>query len=158
MRSRTSIAVLLTLALAHIASAIVTPPNPRIFLDDLYEELPLNLTAGPGEPTCSSRMYGGNLKPASCKNAWDKIERSSVPRRSGVHSAPDRQSFDYLLPQRYLSDDGLCAIDVAIPQAQIAAGRRWDVATGLQLSNSARAVLESCVTDGRGGVVGSFCK
>ncbi|KAI4237916.1 MAG: hypothetical protein LQ349_001483 [Xanthoria aureola] len=148
--------MLLTLALAHIASAIDTPPNPRIFLDDLYEELPLNLTAGPGEPTCSSRMYGGNLKPASCKNAWDKIERSSVPRRSGVHSAPDRQSFDYLLPQRYLSDDGLCAIDVAIPQAQIAAGRRWDVATGLQLSNSARAVLESCVTDGRGGVVGSF--
>ena len=156
MRSRTSIAVLLTLA--HSASAIDTPPNPRISQDDLYEELPLNLTDGPGDPTCSGRMYGGNLKPASCRNAWDKIERSSVPKRSAVRSAPDRESFDYLLPKRYLSDDGLCAIDVSIPQSQIAAGRRWDLATGLQLSNSAWEVLEYCVTYGQGGVVGSFCK
>ncbi|KAL8753007.1 MAG: hypothetical protein Q9199_005355, partial [Rusavskia elegans] len=155
MRSRTFIAVLLTLS--YSASAIETPPNPQIFQDDLYEDLrALNLTAGPREMTCSRVMYGRDLKPASCKNAWDKIERSPVRKRYGVRKTPAKESFDYLLPERYLSDDGLCAIDISIPQAQIAAGRKWDVTTGLQMSDSASAILEQCVVYGEGGVVGRF--
>ncbi|KAI4266618.1 MAG: hypothetical protein L6R38_008646 [Xanthoria sp. 2 TBL-2021] len=157
MRSQTFIAVLLTLS--YPASAIDTPPNPQIFQDDPYEDLrALNLTARPGEMTCSRLMYGRNLKPASCKNAWDKIERSSLRKLYGLRKAPDKASFDYLLPERYLSDDGLCAIDISIPQAQIAAGRKWDVTTGLQISNSASAILQQCVVNGEGGTVGRFCK
>ncbi|KAL8852668.1 MAG: hypothetical protein Q9221_002428 [Calogaya cf. arnoldii] len=153
--SRTFIAVVLTFS--YSASAIDNPPNPQLFQDDLHEDPPaFNLTAGGA--TCSRVKYGNNLQPVSCRNAWDKIERSSVRKRYGARSILERDSFDYLVPERYLSDDGLCAIDVSIPQNMIAQGRRWDVATGLQISDTARKILEQCVRYHEGGTVNRFSK
>ena len=60
--------------------------------------------------TCM-KVHGENLKTDSCRNAWQKIPRTPntqrfIPRkRSGEAS-----SADVVLPIRYLSDDGICAI------------------------------------------------
>ncbi|KAL8683406.1 MAG: hypothetical protein Q9186_000668 [Xanthomendoza sp. 1 TL-2023] len=72
--------------------------------------------ARPGEPICFRHTYGSNVIPQSCNNAWDKIDRSLVPKRYALRSKADEASFDYSTPFRYLSDDGLCAIDIVIPQ------------------------------------------
>ncbi|KAL8820921.1 MAG: hypothetical protein Q9191_007417 [Dirinaria sp. TL-2023a] len=57
------------------------------------------------------------------------------------------------LPVRYLSDDGICAIDVTSgPQS----GRdvRADITTGVQIAGVARLILDKCVRDtGTGGSV-----
>ncbi|KAL8893287.1 MAG: hypothetical protein Q9192_005412, partial [Flavoplaca navasiana] len=149
------IAVLLIVL--NSAAAIDTPPKPQILQNDLYEDLlPLNLTAGPGVPLCSKVRYGGSLRPLSCKNALDKIERSSVPKRYGLRSSPAKDSFDYLVPERYLSDDGLCAIDVVIRQMQVSQGRKWDTANGIEISDAAWAVMRQCGMYGDGGSVDRF--
>lgn len=150
-------AVLLTVL--DCISAAVIPSNPQIFRNDPFEDLlPLNLTAGPGIPLCSMVRYGGSLHPPSCRNALDKIERSSVPKRYGLRSSPAKDSFDYLVPERYLSDDGLCAIDVVIRQMQVSQGRKWDVANGVEISDAARAVMQDCAKYGVGGSIDRFSK
>ncbi|KAL8646209.1 MAG: hypothetical protein Q9226_006962 [Calogaya cf. arnoldii] len=156
MRSRTFIAVVLTFS--YSASALDTPPSPQLIQDDLYEDLPaFNLTARVA--ICSGVKYGNNLQPASCQNAWEKIERSTVRKRYWARRGTERESVDYLVPQRYLSDDGLCAIDLSIPQNMIALGRKWDVATGLQISDKAQTILEQCVRHHHwGGTVNHFSK
>ena len=157
MNYRKLTAVLLTVL--ESISAVVIPSNSQILRNDLFEDLlPLNLTAGPGVPTCSKVRYGGSLRPLSCKNALDKIERSSVPKRYGLRSSPAKDSFDYLVPERYLSDDGLCAIDVAIRQMQVSQGRKWDIANGVEISDAAWAVMRQCGMYGDGGSVDRFSK
>ena len=157
MNYRKLTAVLLTVL--ESISAVVIPSNSQILRNDLFEDLlPLNFTAGPGVPTCSKVRYGGSLRPLSCKNALDKIERSSVPKRYGLRSSPAKDSFDYLVPERYLSDDGLCAIDVAIRQMQVSQGRKWDIANGVEISDAAWAVMRQCGMYGDGGSVDRFSK
>ena len=62
---------------------------------------------------CQGARFGTNLNTASCADAWGKmpagpdmnVDHTYAPRDSDLHS-------DFKLPQRYLSNDGFCAIDV----------------------------------------------
>ena len=58
-----------------------------------------------------TKALGLELNVASCFNAWHKIQPTSntqwyIPRWREPEKAPD----DVLMPLRYLSDDGFCAI------------------------------------------------
>ena len=55
--------------------------------------------------------YGKDLSVASCHNAWQKIQRSSNPQQFISTERSSRASpHDVVVPIRYLSDDGICAI------------------------------------------------
>ena len=71
-----------------------------------------NLTSKSGI-TCT-KWLGENLNVGSCQNAWRKIRRTQqaqrfLPRASRFHPR-DITPEDVVMPFRYLSDDGLCAI------------------------------------------------
>ena len=61
--------------------------------------------------TTCTRAHGEEMNVASCNNAWQKIHRSShshrfISRRDAHNASPN----DMVVPIRYLSDDGNCAI------------------------------------------------
>lgn len=80
------------------------------------------------------------MKEDSCRNALDKMDLSStkvemfVPRRVG--GVTDRVG----LPLRYLSDDGICAIDVFFYRRS-----EGDVTTLAVFSDRAKTTLDKCV-------------
>ena len=101
-----------------------------------------NLTTR-SRPHCSGIYYGYDLNKESCENAWAKIDQSATsgtyhtrPRSTGEHVDPP----DVVLPARYLSDDGVCAIDVKIKP-----GSTWDVTSGLEIAAQAGKILDSCL-------------
>ena len=110
----------------------------------------------PGEIRCNDQRFGRGLDKRSCWNAWDKMPRSSdqhnlYPRLSGRHTSVPVLS---KLPIRYLSDDGLCAIDV-----RLIAGSKGDTTTDRVIAAAARSVLFECLeTDGWGGQLEIPCK
>lgn len=157
MRKNNVVAVLLTIIYPAFARDL--PLTPELYQGDPYYDLPtLNLTIRPGEPICLPGRYGNDLKPVSCKNAWDKIDRSSFLKRFATRRRPEGQAFDSLTPLRYLSDDGVCAIDVIISPDHRGDVRGWDVTSGLTLSDKAWELLRQCVTYGQGGSVSRFSK
>ena len=103
-----------------------------------------------GEIHCSDQRFGRALDKPSCWNAWDKMPRSSDqhelhPRLPGRHTG---------VPIRYLSDDGLCAIDV-----RISVGSEGDTTTDRAIAGAARSVLFECVEGhGWGGQLEVPCK
>ncbi|KAL8788881.1 MAG: hypothetical protein Q9195_007095 [Heterodermia aff. obscurata] len=105
-----------------------------------------------GEIQCNDQRLGRGLNKRSCWNAWDKMPRSPsqhemLPRFVGRHGGFPTLS---KLPIRYLSDDGLCAIDVRLP-----AGSKGDTTTDRAIAGAARSVLFECVEDhGSGGQLG----
>ena len=122
------------------------------------EDAPLNSTTPlrPGEIRCNDQQFGRGLDRRSCWNAWDKMPVSSeqhelYPRHSGRQTGvPSRSK----LPIRYLSDDGLCAIDVRLP-----AGSKGDITTDRSIAGAARSVLFECVdSHDRGGQLQIPCK
>ena len=57
------------------------------------------------------KNYGEDLSVASCHNAWQKIQRSSNSQRFiSTERSSSASPHDVVLPVRYLSDDGICAI------------------------------------------------
>lgn len=58
---------------------------------------------------CDS-VLGTDLHGASCRNAWEKIERSK--KKVVFRDRKDILTPDIPLPVRFLSDDGFCSIDV----------------------------------------------
>ena len=103
---------------------------------------------------CSSAFYGSAPKEDSCNQAWGKIPRSDVPHTYGPREERRTQTFDVTVPIRYLSDDGLCAIDVRTRGTQ----GFWlaDTTSSLVISDSAKAVLERCVSGKRMGGSNSY--
>lgn len=104
--------------------------------------------------TCM-KVHGENLKTDSCRNAWQKIPRTPntqrfIPRkRSGEAS-----SADVVLPIRYLSDDGICAIDLTLSKNSDS-----DMVTEDLISQKADAVLKQCVVRQRtGGIAVDFSR
>lgn len=81
--------------------------------------------------------YGSDLNPSSCGIAWRKIIRSkdkiTFRSRRGI------QTEDTPVPFRYLSNDGLCAIDI-----NLVPGVEEDTSDGEEISEQAGALLVGC--------------
>ena len=110
----------------------------------------------PGLPVCAPVMIGDNLNWDSCRNAWAKIPRTTEPIKYGLHNY--RGSRDYTTPFRYLSDDGLCAIDIVLHFSRGRERLGWDITTGQDLSDRAQQVLIKCVILGVGGAIRDYCQ
>lgn len=98
---------------------------------------------------CSSAWYGSDPKEHSCLQAWGKMPRSNVLHTYGPRGERTLENFDVTLPIRYLSDDGLCAIDLR----QRGTLPFWtaDTTSSLAISDNAKAVLDRCVSEKRTG-------
>ena len=87
----------------------------------------------------------------SCVNAMGKISPWNKPVIFGSRSVEVK---DVIVPLRYLSDDGLCAIDVTLVR-----GTSGDVANGIGLLHAARTVWDKCaIGSASGGVINGFCR
>ncbi|KAM0797607.1 hypothetical protein BDR22DRAFT_975124 [Usnea florida] len=82
---------------------------------------------------------GVDLDKESCDNAIRKIERATGPVTFGERGTGN---WDIVLPYRFLSDDGLCTVDV-----KSAAGHQPDVYTWGGVSRNAFRILDKCVGD-----------
>lgn len=102
---------------------------------------------------CNGR-YGRYLQLDSCVNAWRKIDLSTaaqrfVPRQQGGRRVV---ATDMEVPIRFLSDDGVCAIDLARTQHS-----SFDFSTGYEISQNAATILDKCVEKSqRGGTITGF--
>ena len=107
-----------------------------------------------GEQSCRSN-YGTELSLTSCTNAWGKIPQDSEVYTYGLRAdIAAGAHFDVGLPLRFLSDDGLCAIDIHAKHnsgAQLAAG---ESARNIEVSEAAKVVLDLCVRNqNKGGML-----
>ena len=94
------------------------------------------------------------VKVASCENALDKIGLSSVPQNFHSQGSSIPGSLMRKLPLRWLSDDGICAI-----QVQPAKGFVGDISTDGEISANAQWILDLCVRQKqRGGLLMDFGK
>ncbi|KAL8826311.1 MAG: hypothetical protein Q9191_003882 [Dirinaria sp. TL-2023a] len=113
-------------------SAIPNPDTNNILV------LPPNTsTLTTGQISCSGRLYGRNFRLASCLQIYelmsaDRGVRTFGQRGTGAYEAP--------LPFRYLSADGLCAIDISH-----AAGVVSDSVAPGDLREAARVLINICV-------------
>ena len=117
--------------------ACLPPPLSSSANNDIILPSLLNLTSP--ATRCDHWSYGSDLQHTSCQNAWQKIGRSKTEItfriRNGIFSD------DELLPFRYLSDDGLCAIDLNFQYEYQKVGTLdW-----FSVSEQAAAVLVGCV-------------
>ena len=115
-------------------------------------------TTAPTKKACRS-AFGLELNAYSCKNAWGKM-----PLDSEVYIYETRESiaagthFGVGLPVRFLSDDGLCAIDILVKEvSERQFATSGDSARNIDVSKAAKAVLDDCVSiKRRGGLVTGF--
>ena len=98
--------------------------------------------------------YGSGLLEGSCRNAWDKIDRSStIDERFVPRSKVTTDTVP--LPIRYLSDDGICAIDLS----HRGPFSGPDSSTRRTISDLARGIIKKCVRKfGKGGSITHFSK
>ncbi|CAF9942872.1 MAG: hypothetical protein ALECFALPRED_010171, partial [Alectoria fallacina] len=103
---------------------------------------------------CSGTKFGTSLNATSCRNAIYFIpaehEQRSFGARDFAHSGA---TYDVELPYRWLSQDGLCSVQVfLIAPATVAHASTYQIWRG------AEAVLRRCVTDPRftGGVASNL--
>ena len=121
------------------------PAPITVAASDLTLPNPSNLT-GP-LPECNGRLYGRNLRRTSCMQVYHAMASERFPvsfgeRGTGVYDGP--------LPFRYLSHDGLCAIDLAH-----VSGIMSDVIAPIDLKVAARLLISICVsqTPNEGGIL-----
>lgn len=101
------------------------------------------------KPICSTR-YGHNLQIDSCRLALSEMDLSTdLKRYISRHGSPQPLPPNLVLtPIRYLSDDGLCAIDVLLQPAS-----DGDEASAHMLYHSAKSIIDDCVVGlGRSGI------
>ena len=121
-----------------VNSTHILPDNPANHTNDNVDPVPNDTYH------CNSRSFGHHLNRDSCRNAWNKIEQSTNPRTfnsrppgSGQHVEIPIES---RLPIRYLSDDGLCAIDL-----RLQSNSRRDTCNTRAIAAAADSVLRNCV-------------
>ena len=118
-----------------------------------------SLDVSMAKPYCRTK-YGSRVQLASCTNAWRKIPRDSELRLYGLRAdiaagAP----VDVGLPLRYLSDDGLCAIDIRAKYDSDPFLKIADSAENIEVSQAAKVVLDHCVQEKRlGGSILGFSR
>ena len=105
------------LSLNTLTNAVSLPPTLSLFQDpantsssDFPGGLILDVTSK-SEAMCNN-VFGSSMENNSCRNAWEKIERTTEARV--YRSRDEAQARDISLPVRLLSDDGKCAIDIDI--------------------------------------------
>lgn len=98
-------------------------------------------------PSCNGRLYGRNLNLASCQQIIRVMSSDTTLRTFGERGTGD---YDAPLPFRYLSHDGLCAIDLSHT-----AGFNFDTVTPAALREAAHLVVNVCVDahPNQGGVI-----
>lgn len=104
------------------------------------------LSAGPPKYTCNGKSFGRNLNVVSCTDALNSMSDFHLPRTFGERGEGD---WDVPLPFRFLSRDGLCAIDVSHK-----AGTLFDTIIPTVMKLNVEALLNICVkgTPNQGGV------
>ena len=114
----------------------VDSPAPlSVPVPDLGSSKTSNLTAS--LPACNGRLYGRNLRLSSCMQLYHAMSSYTVPQTFGERSTG---YYDAPLPFRYLSHDGLCALDLAH-----AAGVMSDTIAPVDLKVAARLLISVCV-------------
>ena len=104
------------------------PPNTRV-------------TNPVGYVECHGSRFGIDLSKQSCVDALGSLPVDITLRTFGQR---DEGAFDILLPRRYLSTDGLCAIDVSS-----ARGRPYgDSTTNAEIQAGAQRLVNQCVLRG----------
>ena len=93
----------------------------------------------------------------SCLNAWAKIGRDTT--LVTVHTRR-RATTILVAPIRYLSDDGICAIDVVLAPALTK-----EISSEFFISTYAKSIIDKCVVfSAKGGSIvgigrfGSYCR
>ena len=108
-------------------------PNPN------YDDRPLNTSSVSDLPiSCDGRLYGRNFNLASCLQINHAMSSETRPKTFGKRGAGN---WDVPLPYRYLSHDGLCAVDVGIR-----AGQTFDTVSLLDLKEAASWLIRVCVS------------
>ena len=99
---------------AILTSALSLPPSLSLIssnstsISNYNNQTLSNLTLDP-RIFCST-VYGQDFKVASCRNALQKIPRSSESYRWVRVRTKQQAANQIVTPIRYLSDDGICAI------------------------------------------------
>lgn len=93
------------------------------------------LTAG--RVSCNGRLYGRNFKLASCLQVYALMSSDQTLRTFGERGTGD---YEAPLPFRYLSADGLCAVDLSH-----AAGVTSDSVSPADLKEAVLVLIEICV-------------
>ena len=152
MKLRARVFIFLSL---HVLTATLSLPPPTSLLQNstAFYSPYANFTAS-NNLRCDSRWYGEDLSVVSCENAWKKISQSTASQvyrtRSNSAFAPVKPP-EIAMPVRYLSDDGVCAIDI---KGNPTSRKIWDVASDRRISETAKLVLNECVIERKLG--GSF--
>ena len=125
-------------------TALSNSTDPAVSLNGTVVTLPYI------QPFCSmSRAHGFDMSEASCRNAWQKIDRSTNTQ----FFRPRRHNAGLVTPIRFLSDDGICAIDVELKPSAIG-----DTSTWFIISSYAEVILDECVAREKGGAIHDFSK
>ena len=93
-------------------------------------------------PRCNVR-YGYDLNRQSCLDAWRSIPTDDTAWHTFGRRL--RGDFEFPAPYRFLSADGLCAIDVSVSP-----GGDHDTAQWTEISTKAKSVLDACVMENPG--------
>jgi len=91
-----------------------------------------------GATTCLPDIYGVGLDAQSCVNAMGKIPRTVLPNVYGTRGFP---GIGIMIPIRYQSDDGRCAITLRLRNRD-SAGR--DVTRSIDVADAAKDVIDRC--------------
>ena len=100
-----------------------------------------NLTVQSGSIECNSARFGLNLPRQSCIGALHSLPADNVLRTLGQR---DKGTFNVPLPRRYLSADGLCAIDIMNIKIPPFRGS----ATNKEIFDGAQMLVNQCVVRG----------
>lgn len=102
-----------------------------------------NLTAS-SNTRCAPATYGTDLRVESCANAMEKIPRTTLLYVYGTRGQPGTE---IIVPIRYQSDDGLCAIDLRPRKKGYAI--KNEITRPIDISDAAQRVIDQCVIGSR---------
>ena len=149
------------LAFNYLSHAFLLPSPWMItqnstILDEIFNSTAANLTA-PGRK-CKPKIYGHELSLGSCLNAWEKMPHDRSSNIYGLRrDIAAGARFDVGLPKRFLSDDGLCAIDIVAKRDSERELRAGDSAKNIEVAQAAMVLIDQCVLNaGHGGYYNGF--
>lgn len=92
-----------------------------------------------GQISCNGQHYGRNLNLQSCLQVYNVMSALPKPKTFGQRGTGS--TYDAPLPFRYLSHDGLCAIDISH-----VAGVDFDTVAPIDLKQAAESLIAICVS------------
>lgn len=110
-------------------------PSRNVWIENGNSDL--NSTDQLPSPLCQGREYGRNLNVASCLNVLASIPSDNIIRTYGPRTLV---TYEVPLPHRWLSDNGLCAIDIDRSKSGFE-----DRASGADIYNAAKLLVDRCV-------------